>query len=209
MELSERQKKIIDIVKENEPISGDNIADSLGLSKSTLRSDLAVLTMIGILDARPKVGYFYSGLDFEPFVQEKLTTLVVDDIMAPPVSIKQDTTIANAITTLFMYDVGTLFVLDEQTNELAGIVSRKDLLRSLVMGNNQEAAIALVMTRMPNIYVTHPEMPVLSAAKLIARREIDTLPVVKEKGSKEVIGKVSKTSLVHLLIEVGDKEKKL
>ena len=52
-------------------------------------------------------------------------------------------------------------------------------------------------------------MPVLSAAKIISRREIDTLPVVKEKGSKEVIGKVSKTSLVNLLIEVGDKEKKL
>ncbi len=209
MELSERQEQIIDIVKNNEPISGDNIADTLGLSKSTLRSDLAVLTMIGALDARPKVGYIYSGLDFEPFVQEKLSTLVVEDIMAPPVSIKQDTTIANAITTLFMYDVGTLIVLDEQTDELAGIVSRKDLLRSLVMGNNQDAAIAVVMTRMPNIYVTYPKMSVLSAAKIIARREIDSLPVVKEKGSKEVIGKVSKTNLVNLLIEVGDKEKKL
>ena len=209
MELSERQKRIIDIVKASEPISGDNIAENLGLSKSTLRSDLAVLTMIGILDARPKVGYIYSGLDFEPFVQEKLSTLIVDEIMAPPVSIKQDTTIANAITTLFMYDVGTLFILDETTNELVGIVSRKDLLRSFVMGSNQEAPIAILMTRMPNIYVTYPEMSVLSAAKIISRREIDTLPVVKEKGSKEVIGKVSKTSLVNLLIEVGDKEKKL
>src|SRR5699024_5303501 len=180
MELSERQKEIIEIVKQKEPISGDNIAEALGLSKSTLRSDLAVLTMIGILDARPKVGYIYSGLDFEPFVQEKLSTLVVEEIMAPPVSIKQDTTIANAITTLFMYDVGTLFVLDDKTDELAGVVSRKDLLRSLVMRNNQETAIAVLMTRMPNIYVTYPEMSVLTAAKIISRREIDTLPVVKE-----------------------------
>lgn len=209
MELSERQKEIIEIVKHNEPISGDNIAKKLNLSKSTLRSDLAVLTMIGILDARPKVGYIYSGLDFEPFVQEKLSTLVVEEIMAPPVSIKQDTTIANAITTLFMYDVGTLFVLDDKTDELAGVVSRKDLLRSLVMGNNQETAIAVLMTRMPNIYVTYPEMSVLTAAKIISRREIDTLPVVKEKGSKEIIGKVSKTNLVNLLIEVGDKEKRI
>lgn len=209
MELSERQKKIIEIVRKNEPISGDNIAASLELSKSTLRSDLAVLTMIGILDARPKVGYIYSGLDFDPIVQDKLADLTVEDIMVPSVNVNQESTINDAVTTLFMYDVGTLFVMDAEDNTLAGIVSRKDLLRSMVMGNNQDAAVAVVMTRMPNIYVTHPKMTVLAAAKMISRHEIDTLPVVKEKGSNEVIGKISKTSLVNLLIEVGNKEKKL
>lgn len=209
MELSERQKQIIRIVQANEPVSGDNIAAELDLSKSTLRSDLAVLTMIGILDARPKVGYIYSGLDFEPFVQEKLSTLLVEDLMVPSVNVKQEASIKDAVTTLFMYDVGTLFVMDAEENELTGIVSRKDLLRSMIMGNNQEAAVAVVMTRMPNIYVVDPKMTVLAAAKMISRHEIDTLPVVKEKDSKEVIGKISKTSLVNLLIEVGDKEKKI
>lgn len=205
MELSERQKKIIDIVKENEPISGDNIAAKLDLSKSTLRSDLAVLTMIGILDARPKVGYIYSGLDFEPLAQQTLSNLVVEDIMASPVIITQDTTVKDAVTTLFMYDVGTLFVVEKESNELSGIISRKDLLRTLTMGDNQEAAVALIMTRMPNIFVTHPQMPIIQAAKMISRHEIDTLPVVEEKGSKKIIGKMSKTILVNLLIEVGDK----
>lgn len=205
MELSERQKKIIEIVKEFEPISGDNIAANLDLSKSTLRSDLAVLTMIGVLDARPKVGYIFSGLDFEPFVQEQLNTLKVSEVLAPPVIINQDTTIKDAIMTLFMYDVGTLFIVEQETKELVGILSRKDLLRSLSMGNNQEVPVTLIMTRMPNIYVTHPEASVLQAAKMISRHEIDTLPVVKEKGSKQIIGKISKTILVNLLIEVGDK----
>lgn len=209
MELSERQKEIIEIVKENEPISGDNIAEQLGFSKSTLRSDLAVLTMIGILEARPKVGYIYSGLDFEPLIQDRLSALVVRDIMAPPVIIQKDTTIADAITTLFMYDVGTLFVYENGAKELVGVVSRKDLLRSLAIGDKQEAAVALIMTRMPNIYIIEPEMPALTAAKLIARHEIDTLPVIKERGSTEVIGKISKTILVNLLIEVGDKGEKI
>lgn len=133
---------------------------------------------------------------------------MIDDIMAPSVIIGQDTSIRDAVTTLFMYDVGTLFVVDDQ-NELTGIVSRKDLLRSMTMSNNLEAAVALIMTRMPNIYVTHPDMPALAAAKLISRHEIDTLPVVKEKGSKEIIGKISKTIFVNLLIEVGEKEKKI
>ena len=204
MELSEWQKEIIEIVKQQEPISGDNIAEALALSKSTLRSDLAVLTMIGILDARPKVGYIYSGLNFEPLIQDRLASLTVKDRMAPPVIINQETTIQDAITTLFMYDAGTLVVADQATNDMVGIVSRKDLLRSMVMGNNQEAAVALIMTRMPNIYVTYPKMPILKAAELISRHEVDTLPVVKSKNSKEVIGKISKTILVNLLIEVGN-----
>ena len=204
MELSERQKEIIEIVKQQEPISGDNIAEALALSKSTLRSDLAVLTMIGILDARPKVGYIYSGLNFEPLIQDRLASLTVKDRMAPPVIINQETTIQDAITTLFMYDAWTLVVADQATNDMVGIVSRKDLLRSMVMGNNQEAAVALIMTRMPNIYVTYPKMPILKAAELISRHEVDTLPVVKSKNSKEVIGKISKTILVNLLIEVGN-----
>ena len=209
MELSERQNQIIEIVKNNEPISADNIAAELDLSKSTLRSDLAVLTMIGILDARPKVGYIYSGLEFEPLIQEKLANLVVRDIMAPSVIITQDTTVQDAVTTLFMYDVGTLFVVEKESNEMMGIVSRKDLLRSLVMGNNQDVTVALIMTRMPNIYVTYPDIPIIQAAKSISLHEIDTLPVVEREDSKKIVGKISKTALVNLLIEVGDKGNKL
>ena len=62
IQLNERQLKIIDIVKENEPITSESIASSLNVTRATLRSDLAILTMTGILDARPKVGYFYSGV---------------------------------------------------------------------------------------------------------------------------------------------------
>ena len=209
MELSERQNQIIEIVKNNEPISADNIAAELDLSKSTLRSDLAVLTMIGILDARPKVGYIYSGLEFEPLIQEKLASLVVRDIMAPSVIITQDTTVQDAVTTLFMYDVGTLFVVEKESNEMMGVISRKDLLRSLVMGNNQDVTVALIMTRMPNIYVTYPDVPIIQAAKSISLHEIGTLPVVEREDSKKIIGKISKTALVNLLIEVGDKGSKL
>ena len=52
---------IIKIVKENEPITGEEIASRLSLSRGTLRTDLALLTMVEILDAKPRVGYFYIG----------------------------------------------------------------------------------------------------------------------------------------------------
>lgn len=61
IELSDRQEKIIEIVKESGPITGEKIADRLNLTRATLRPDLAILTMAGFLDARPRVGYFYTG----------------------------------------------------------------------------------------------------------------------------------------------------
>ena len=51
MKLTERHKAIIEIVKNFEPITSDEIAEKLSLGKSTLRNDLAVLGMLEILEA--------------------------------------------------------------------------------------------------------------------------------------------------------------
>ncbi|MDE9438310.1 helix-turn-helix domain-containing protein [Staphylococcus xylosus] len=61
IELSKRQQQIVEIVKNNGPITGEHIAERLSLTRATLRPDLAILTMSGILEARPRVGYYYSG----------------------------------------------------------------------------------------------------------------------------------------------------
>ena len=45
IELTERQLKIIDIVKNNEPITSEDIAKHLNLTRATLRPDLSILTM--------------------------------------------------------------------------------------------------------------------------------------------------------------------
>ena len=58
MELSNRQEKIVEIVKANGPITGEKIGEHLSLTRATLRPDLAILTMAGFLEARPRVGYF-------------------------------------------------------------------------------------------------------------------------------------------------------
>ncbi len=61
MKLSGRQEEIIKLVKEGQPITSEALAEKLGVTRAALRADLAILTMIGILDAKPKVGYIYSG----------------------------------------------------------------------------------------------------------------------------------------------------
>ena len=131
IQLNPRQLKIIDIVKENEPITSESIASILNVTRATLRSDLAILTMTGILDARPKVGYFYSGINGASLVGNKIKDKKVKDIMSMPVVIKQDTNIYDSIVTMFLSDVGSVFIIDENEN-LCGIVSRKDLLKATI-----------------------------------------------------------------------------
>lgn len=208
MQLSKRQLQIVEIVKENQPISGDSIASQLGLSRATLRSDLSILTMTGLLDARPKVGYFYTGQSVEPLLYEKLYNTKVADVMIPPLLIEQGVSVYEAVTSLFMYDVGSLYV-KSIGDELIGVVSRKDLLRFAISNTNLEKTpIAMIMTRMPNVVTATPDQTILSAGNLLLQHEVDTLPVVAEVGSKKVVGKITKTKIMTYFIEAGNEIKK-
>jgi DeoR/GlpR family transcriptional regulator of sugar metabolism len=59
IELNERQERILAIVKNEGPITGERIASLLNVTRAALRPDLAVLTMSGFLEAKPRVGYKY------------------------------------------------------------------------------------------------------------------------------------------------------
>lgn len=204
MKLTSRQLEIIKIVKENEPISGDSIAKTLGLSRATLRSDLAILTMTGLLDARPKVGYFYTGQTIEPLLYEKLYKKTVEDIMLPPILIHQSTTVYDAVTNLFMYDVGSLYVKDDN-DELNGVLSRKDLLRAAISNpNTEKTPVAMIMSRMPNIITITRDRTILEAGGLLMQHSIDTIPVVENNQPKKVIGKVTKTRIMSYFINAGN-----
>ena len=47
IQLTERQEQILKIVQEKGPIIGEDIADILGVVRSTLRPDFAFLTKCG------------------------------------------------------------------------------------------------------------------------------------------------------------------
>ena len=126
IQFNERQLKIIDIVKENQPITSESIATCLNVTRATLRSDLAILTMTGILDARPKVGYFYAGINGKNLLSDQINNKTVGNIMSSPIVVTQDTSIYDTIVTIFLSDVGSVFITDNN-QDLCGIVSRKDL----------------------------------------------------------------------------------
>ena len=70
------------------PITGEQIAEKLNLTRATLRPDLAILTMSGFIEARPRVGYYYSGKSKNK-INEQLRQYVVKDYMSQPVILKE------------------------------------------------------------------------------------------------------------------------
>lgn len=209
LDLTNRQLEIIDIVKKEAPITGDDIAKKLELSRATIRPDLTILTMLEILGARPKVGYFYTGKNnFNNFAKQA-KKIHVKDTMSVPVVMDENISIYDVIVGLFLDNMGSVFVTSD--GFLAGVVSRKDLLRSAIGKLDlQNTPIGLIMTRMPNIAYVLEETPVIEAAKLIQAREVDSLPVVKiidkEKEKLKVIGRFTKTNVNNLFVEFASEK---
>lgn len=203
--LSQRQKKILEIVKTSGPISGEEIASRLNVSRAALRPCLAVLTMSGLLEARPRVGYTYAGKDAKSLFADYLRRFTVGEVKAVPAVVREETSVYDAIVTLFVEDVGTLFVVDEE-GYLQGVLSRKDLLKTAIGGSDLlRIPVTVTMTRMPHVVTVEPDLDVVAAAKKIVDYQIDALPVVRETepGRFKVIGKVTKTTLARMLAEVS------
>lgn len=205
IELNKRQDAILQIVKENGPITGEQIAEKLNLTRATLRPDLAILTMAGFLDARPRVGYFYAGKKNMVSTTESMLKLEVKDFQAQPVVVIDSMTVYDAILNMFSEDVGTLFVVDKD-GFLQGVLSRKDLLRTSIGSQDlTKIPVHIIMTRMPNIAYCTKNDSLISAAKVLIDREIDSMPVVTETEQGLLIeGRLTKTNITRAFISLAE-----
>ncbi|BDG36823.1 helix-turn-helix transcriptional regulator [Parageobacillus sp. VR-IP] len=192
------------IVKDHGPITGESIAEKLNLTRATLRPDLAILTMAGYLEARPRVGYFYTGKTGSQLLADKIKKIKVADYQSIPVVVNENVSVYDAIVTMFLEDVGTLFVVDDESL-LVGVLSRKDLLRASI-GKQELTAIPvnIIMTRMPNIAVCYKDDPLIEVAERLIEKQIDAMPVVRktEKGY-EVIGRITKTNMTKAFVALA------
>lgn len=205
IELNKRQDTILKIVKENGPITGEQIAERLNLTRATLRPDLAILTMAGFLDARPRVGYFYSGKQTMASVTESMMNLKVKDFQSIPIVVAENMTVYDAILHMFLEDVGTLFVVDDN-KYLQGVLSRKDLLRTSIGTQDlTKIPVHIIMTRMPNIVYCNKTDSLIKAAKKLIERQVDSLPVVNErKEGLEIVGRLTKTNITKAFISLAE-----
>jgi len=195
-------------VKEGQPITSEALAEKLGVTRAAIRPDLSVLTMMGILDARPKVGYVYSSKTTKSRVYDFISNIKVKDIMSKPTIVSEETMVYDAIVYLFLKDVGTLFV--ENDGNLTGAVSRKDFLKIAIGGTDiHKVPVGVIMTRMPNIIYASPEDSAFVVAKKIIEHEIDSIPIVEREAREDreiikMVGKVSKTNITKLFVRLGD-----
>ena len=206
--LSPRQEEIIRLVKESQTITSEKLAEKLGVTRAALRPDLAILTMTGILEARPKVGYVYAKKPSYNLVHDYIRNIKVSDVMSKPTVVSESTMVYDAIVHLFLNDVGTLFV--ENNGVLTGAASRKDFLKIAMGGTDMhKVPVGIIMTRMPNIIWVESDESVYLAAQKIIEHEVDSLPVVEKvsEGQKEIhkiVGKISKTNITRLFVEMGE-----
>ncbi|MEG1257030.1 helix-turn-helix transcriptional regulator [Clostridium sp.] len=210
MKLSQRQEQIIDLVKANEPITSEAIAKELGLTRSAIRPDLSILTMTGILQARPKVGYVCIKKSDRDPKNSEIRKILVKDVMSKPILVTEETTVYEAILTLFLNDAGTLFIANEGI--LLGAVSRKDFIK-MAMGtaDMHRVPVGIIMTRMPNIICVSEEESAFNAAKKIMSHQVDCLPVVRQeiidgKEILKIVGKISKTNITSVFVKLGEDE---
>ncbi|MCX7950933.1 MAG: helix-turn-helix transcriptional regulator [Clostridiales bacterium] len=209
IKLSKRQEEIIELVKKNQPITSEKLAEMLNVTRAALRPDLAILTMTGILEARPKVGYLYSKKSSNSLIYEAIKDIKVSEIKSKPAIVSEETTVYDAIVQLFLNDAGTIFIVNN--DHLTGAVSRKDFLK-IALGNLDihKVPVGIIMTRMPNIITVSDEDTAFEAAKKIIEHEVDSLPVVEKSISQDgkevykITGKVSKTNITKLLVRLGE-----
>ncbi|MEH7442193.1 helix-turn-helix transcriptional regulator [Bacillus sp. JJ1122] len=210
IKLTKRQEEIVQIVKEDGPITGEQIAEKLKLTRATLRPDLAILTMAGSLEARPRVGYFFNKDKEKQFNGTAFLDLKVNDYKGHPIVVQKSASVYDAIVQMFLEDVGTLYAVDSE-GCLAGVISRKDLLRAAIGNKNlEDLPVSVIMTRMPNIITVKPEETMLQAAKKLVLNRIDSLPVVRELKEKpdtyEVIGRITKTTVTKIYLEIVEQK---
>jgi CBS domain-containing protein len=204
IKLSDRQNLIIEIIEKYQPITGESIAEKIGLTRATLRPDLAVLSMCGLVDAKPKVGYYISNKKNNKDIMEKLSVIKVLDVKSLPVNVSENTSVYDAIVTIFLENVGTLFVVDDEA--LKGVISRKDLLKAAMGGKDLTTIpVGVIMTRMPKIIYCNEDDSIIDAAEKIIEHEVDCIPVVTNisNGKLKALGRISKTNITKVLLEIS------
>lgn len=195
-------------MKKHAPVTGEQLAEYLGVSRPTLRSDLSLLVMLGYLDAKPKVGYFL-GNAYRTSNEsiQRLGGMKVREVQGVPVNIPDSLSVHDAVITLFTENADTLLVVNDNKG-FAGIVTPKDLLK-ITLGNPSAASIpvSMVMTRYPNIVTLMQGDSVLDAIRKMSLHQVDCLPVIVPRGEQaseaDVTGWVSKSNIIRLLADLA------
>lgn len=106
-----------------------------------------------------------------------------------------ETTVLEAAVAMESSDLGSLAVVEGL--ELVGLVTERDIRRSVAEGIDSDTAVSAVMSGDPDTF--DPDLDVWDAAAWIAESGYRHLPVVDDEGS--LLGVVSIRDLLKALVE--------
>lgn len=114
----------------------------------------------------------------------------------PPLQVKPEQTVADAVALMRKEGVGCVLVCD--AGKVVGIFTERDLMRHVLAGQRPlTVPVAKVMTLDP--VTVHPKQAIGVAVQLMEEGGYRHLPVVDEKG--EAVGILSVKRIVHYLVE--------
>jgi CBS domain-containing protein len=114
----------------------------------------------------------------------------------PPLQVKPEQTVAQALALMRQERVGCVLVCD--AGQLLGIFTERDLLRR-VLGEGQPLSLPVTKVMTPDPVTVHPKQAIGVAVKLMEEGGYRHLPVVDEKGT--AVGILSVKRIVHYLVE--------
>ncbi len=123
-----------------------------------------------------------------------MRTVKVSDLMTPRVvSIRDDASLTNVDWEMTLAEVRHVPVVDEQ-DKVVGIVSDRDVLRSLNRHDRGRVPVSTIMTLLP--VMVRPHTAARDALEMMLARKINAIPVVDEGGA--LVGIVTATDFLEL-----------
>jgi len=115
-----------------------------------------------------------------------------DIITKPLVSISPEETVLDAARKMVENNMGLLVICDPEDNELKGVVSERDIIRSIATGKDDTVSVQKVSTY--NVVTVKWNSEVAEAAKAMNKYRIRPVVVVDDAGKP--VGVVSMRDLV-------------
>lgn len=198
MELSPRQKEILKIVKEEEPITSHRLAERLNITRSALRPDLSLLTLAQILHAKPRVGYFYNPAGGQILLQNLLFETKIVDLQSVPIAVNEATNIYNAAITMFLEDTESLFVVDGE-GVIKGYITAKDLMK-IMLGEADIAnlPVDVAMVRVNKGQCLDVTATLFEGLHILKENDVDAVAIVE--GGK-LTGRITRSGVINFLLE--------
>jgi CBS domain-containing protein len=113
------------------------------------------------------------------------------------ITIGEDESVASAMKTMVERHVSSIIVKKKDDADVYGIVTRKDIIHSVVGRSNdpKEIKVADVMTK-PVMTIT-PSMDVVAAAKLMEKTKVRRFPVVE---NNVLVGLISNSDIFRAYV---------